>query len=215
MTIEERTKLWLVAIVSAGVAITALIPLLCWAHLPEPMATHWSLTGVPNGKMSRLTALAIPVATLVVPTVLSWPRTGRALTQPAALLGGIAFLSCLVASASASSLLANWDRAAWRDAHLSPVWLLPAAAASGLVALGIFWVARRSLGASGEAAATLEPLALGRLLSLRVLPSPRASGATLSMLVVRDPPQQAVARMKELQPQYPGSDLRVGPCTTS
>ena len=161
MTIEERTKLWLVAIVSAGVAITALIPLLCWAHLPEPMATHWSLTGVPNGKMSRLTALAIPVATLVVPTVLSWPRTGRALTQPAALLGGIAFLSCLVASASASSLLANWDRAAWRDAHLSPVWLLPAAAASGLVALGIFWVARRSLGASGEAAATLEPLALG------------------------------------------------------
>ena len=66
-----------------------------------------------------------------------------------------------------------------------------------------------------RAQADLEPLALGRLLSQRLMPGSRASGAALSMLVVRDPPQPAVARMKELQPQYPGSDLRVGPCTTS
>jgi hypothetical protein len=44
---------------------------------------------------------------------------------------------------------------------------------------------------------------------------PRPPGSMLAMLVVRDPPQPAVARMKELQPQYPGSDLRVGSCTTS
>jgi hypothetical protein len=35
------------------------------------------------------------------------------------------------------------------------------------------------------------------------------------MLVVRDPPQTAVARLKELQLQYPGSDLKVGACTAS
>ena len=44
---------------------------------------------------------------------------------------------------------------------------------------------------------------------------PRPGGTTLSLLVVRDPPQPAVARLKELQMQYPGSDLKVGPCTAS
>ena len=39
---------------------------------------------------------------------------------------------------------------------------------------------------------------------------PRQQTVAQTMLVVRDPPQPAVVRMKELQPQYPGSDLRVG-----
>ena len=64
-----------------------------------------------------------------------------------------------------------------------------------------------------RAQADLEPLALGRLMSQRRV-EPR-SGAAQTMLVVRDPPQSAVVRMKELQPQYPGSDLRVGPCGPS
>jgi len=44
---------------------------------------------------------------------------------------------------------------------------------------------------------------------------PRQGAVAQSMLVVRDPPQPAVARMKELQPQYPGSDVKVGTCTAS
>ena len=44
---------------------------------------------------------------------------------------------------------------------------------------------------------------------------PRQGGTTQSLLVVRDPPPPAVARLKELQMQYPGSDLKVGPCTAS
>ena len=43
---------------------------------------------------------------------------------------------------------------------------------------------------------------------------PRQGTTPQSVLVVRDPPQAAVARLKELQMQYPGSDLKVGPCTT-
>lgn len=66
-----------------------------------------------------------------------------------------------------------------------------------------------------RAQSDLEPLALGRLLSQRLVPAPRAPGSMLAMIVVRDPPQPAVARMKELQPQYPGSDLRVGSCAPS
>jgi len=44
---------------------------------------------------------------------------------------------------------------------------------------------------------------------------PRPGTTAMSVLVVRDPPQPAVARLKELQMQYPGSDLKVGPCTPS
>lgn len=41
----------------------------------------------------------------------------------------------------------------------------------------------------------------------------RQQGAAQSMIVVRDPPQPAVARLKELQLQYAGSELKVGSCT--
>ena len=44
------------------------------------------------------------------------------------------------------------------------------------------------------------------------LVEPRLQGGTQSMIVVRDAPETLVARMKELQPQFAGADLRVGAC---
>jgi len=41
---------------------------------------------------------------------------------------------------------------------------------------------------------------------------PRQQTFAQTMLVVRDPQQPAVARLKDLQSQYPGSDLRFGAC---
>jgi hypothetical protein len=43
---------------------------------------------------------------------------------------------------------------------------------------------------------------------------PRSQSAQ-TMLVVRDPQAQVVARLKELQAQYAGSDIRVGSCPSS
>jgi len=43
-------------------------------------------------------------------------------------------------------------------------------------------------------------------------PAQRAQPVAGSMLVVRDPSQPVVNRMKELQSAYPGTDLRVGTC---
>ena len=61
-------------------------------------------------------------------------------------------------------------------------------------------------GERGRALAELEPLALGRVLSQkRVLAQ--------TVLVVRDPQQAVVARLKELQAQFPGSELKTGVCT--
>ena len=71
-----------------------------------------------------------------------------------------------------------------------------------------------------KAIADLEPLQLGRLLSQRRIDVSRPSvGAprveSQTILVVRDPQQGVVARFKELQAQYAGSDLRVGACPTA
>jgi hypothetical protein len=74
------------------------------------------------------------------------------------------------------------------------------------VSLGVFRT-------EASANARVEALASRGVAGARI--EPRQSGAMQSMLVVRDPPQPAVARLKELQPQYPGSEIKVGACTAS
>jgi len=44
---------------------------------------------------------------------------------------------------------------------------------------------------------------------------PRGQPVSQTMLVVRDPQQNVVARLKELQGQYAGSDIKVGTCPAS
>ena len=41
---------------------------------------------------------------------------------------------------------------------------------------------------------------------------PRGAAITQTLLVVRDPQQQVVARLKDLQTQYPGTEVKVGAC---
>ena len=71
------------------------------------------------------------------------------------------------------------------------------------VSLGIFRT---------EAAATAraETLAARAVLGTHV--EPRQQGIAQTLIVVRDPPQAVMARLRELQAQYAGSDLKVGPC---
>jgi hypothetical protein len=40
----------------------------------------------------------------------------------------------------------------------------------------------------------------------------RAQSVQQTVLVVRDPPAQAVAKLKELQPDFQGTDIKVGSC---
>ena len=75
-----------------------------------------------------------------------------------------------------------------------------------VVSLGLF---RTEAGARARA----EALAQQNLRTVRVEPRTQPLGQT--MLVVRDPAQAAVARMKELQSQYAGSDLKIGVCQTT
>ena len=72
------------------------------------------------------------------------------------------------------------------------------------VSLGVF----RS---EAAAAARAETLAARGVLGTHV--EPRQQAIAQSMIVVRDPPQPVMSRLRELQLQYAGSDLKVGPCT--
>lgn len=78
---------------------------------------------------------------------------------------------------------------------------------------GQFTVSLGMFRTEAAANARIEALATRGVAGTRV--EPRQGGAAQTMLVVRDPPQPAVARMKELQSQYPGSDIKVGTCTAS
>jgi hypothetical protein len=75
-----------------------------------------------------------------------------------------------------------------------------------VVALGIF---RTESAANARA----DALAQQGITGTRV--AARAAGVQQSVLVLRDPPQSAVARVRELAPAYAGTDIRVGGCERS
>jgi len=64
-----------------------------------------------------------------------------------------------------------------------------------------------------RALADLEALALGRLLTQRRVDSSTGTPkSALTMLVIRDPSSQTVARLRDLAPTFPSADVKVGPC---
>jgi len=66
-----------------------------------------------------------------------------------------------------------------------------------------------------EQAANTRADALGRQGITGARVEPRQQLFTQTMLVVRDPQQPVVARIRDLQPQYSGSDLRIGACPST
>ena len=68
-----------------------------------------------------------------------------------------------------------------------------------------------------RALADLEPLGVGRLISVKRVDGSAAragarSAVAVASLVIRDPPAAAIARLKELQPAYPSAEVRIGNC---
>ena len=74
------------------------------------------------------------------------------------------------------------------------------------VALGIF---RTESAANGRA----DALAQQGITGTRI--TARPAGVQQAVLVFRDPPQPAVARLRELAPAFPGTEIRVGGCERS
>ena len=64
--------------------------------------------------------------------------------------------------------------------------------------------------AEAAAQARLDALLAQGVKTARI--GPRTQAVIQNNLVVRDPPAPAVTRMKELQPGFPGSDIKIGTC---
>ena len=63
-------------IVPLGALALAVIPFaVCWHRLPEPLATHWSLGGMPNGALPRISALAIHAGGCALAAIAAWIAT--------------------------------------------------------------------------------------------------------------------------------------------
>jgi hypothetical protein len=113
-----------IAAVSALLAVTPWFIL--WRSLPSPIATHWSLNGLPNGTASPLTAfLILALPAVVAAALLAAPTSAQ---RP-----GLAFISGLMAVLSASTVIVNHHATTWRAAHL-PIALVAVAIAAGAFA---------------------------------------------------------------------------------
>ena len=104
-----------VVVVSSAIVAIAVVPWVAWwSTLPEEVASHWGLSGDPNGHMARglalfvLPGIAIALAVALVVT----DRLHATLhTTPV-----LAFVGGTIASASLGTVVANSDKSSWRDA---------------------------------------------------------------------------------------------------
>jgi hypothetical protein len=157
-----RLRGWATVVLGAGLAVTLGVPLLSIAHLPEPLATHWSGSGVPNGSMRLAPYLAVLASVVLVPALLSFPRSGETVgAQARWTLGTVSFVSALVALLSAATVWANWDRARWNEARSIPFALVAATVGvSLLLAILVSGLVRPSFGVQTPARVE-SPLELG------------------------------------------------------
>jgi hypothetical protein len=128
-------------VIPAFLLVITIAPLaIFWGDLPEPMATHWGLSGTPDGSMPPF-LLAI-VMVVIFGGV--WVATARATAKHPAENGSFVavlwFIGSLLAIVTWMAVLANRDAAEWVDASEVTLLfaLIAAAAATAMGALG--WV---------------------------------------------------------------------------
>lgn len=103
-------------IVLGGAAVLGLaIPALFWSRLPEPVATHFGLSGKPDGSLSRVLWLLLMAAVLAVCWVVYLrSRSNAPLTWQGPVTFGV--IGVLVV-AQLSIVWSNLDAPRWSDAR--------------------------------------------------------------------------------------------------
>lgn len=154
---HARLRLTLGGALPATLVALAVVPLVAlWSQLPEPMATHWSLSGEPDGSMSRLTALAVQGGLTLLPAGLALALSRR---RPARLgelalgLAGAVAAAGFFALLSAVVVVANLAHANWRQADLPAMAVVPAFG----VAVALGWATARLARRLEEAAPAPTP----------------------------------------------------------
>jgi sporulation related protein len=130
-------------------------------------------------------------------------QLGRLLTQRRVDLDSVYWVSL---GPFANKSLADRRSAELRGQGIADVSTIDSGRGQFAVSLGMY---RTELAARARAdALARQGVGLARV-------EPRAQPMVQTMLVVRDPQQNVLARFRELQSQYSGSDLKVGACPTT
>jgi Protein of unknown function (DUF1648) len=143
--------------------VVACVPFaVAWHHLPEPLATHWSLFGDPNGAMPRITAVALHAGFALLAAIGAFVVT-RPGDHPRGIATGVGvatFVGSLFAAIAIAVVIANYGAVTWRDAHQNALALLVAPGVA-CVATAIASRAARSLEPAAPQIAPLPTVGLG------------------------------------------------------
>jgi hypothetical protein len=156
----KRTVLGLV--VPFAWLVAAVAPFaVAWHHLPDPIATHWTLFGDPNGAMPLVTAAALHggVALLAAIGAFVVTRPGDHPRGIATGVGLATFVGSLVAAIAVAVVIANYKAGGWRDAHQNTLALL-LAPAFACIATALASRAARSLEPAARVAVPLSTVGL-------------------------------------------------------
>lgn len=131
----------------ANLALAVIPFALAWHRLPEPLATHWSLGGAPNGALPRVSALAIHAGACALAGLAAWiaTRPGAHSRSVSATCGMTAFIGALFGALAVAVVLANLDVADWHDAHSMPAPLVFALVGGAVVVAAAVTRATKSL----------------------------------------------------------------------
>lgn len=106
------------AIPALAVVVAGATPLVLWNRLPDPMASHWDISGTPDASLPRVAEFLL-ITALTAAILLGALAVSRLrLTRGAARLhiGLLAATSAFLASLRVVTLLANLDAPTWREA---------------------------------------------------------------------------------------------------
>src|SRR6185312_5294945 len=113
---------------------------IAWDRLPEPMASHWGLSGQPNGALPRVSMIGIHATATALAAFVAWlmTRPGTRSRTVSATCGITAFVGSMFAAISVIVVLANLDAGSWHAAAPMPLALVGTiVAGSAVISAGV------------------------------------------------------------------------------
>jgi uncharacterized membrane protein len=162
----ERTMRNLVGVVlpACWLAVGILPFILAWSRLPEPMASHWSLSGTPNGALPRVALLVLHGGAALLAAIAAWVTTRREGGQPGSLAPACsmaAFVGVLFAGLAALGVSLNLDAPTWRAAGPMPITAIAAVLGISVGAAALVSRGARTLERAGAAISPHASIGLG------------------------------------------------------
>ena len=119
--VGDRVR-FLLGMIGPGLWTAAAIAPFLWlsGRLPEPMASHWPVSGPPDGSLPRAVMLAIHMAMAIGPALAAFGATRRVPAPPGGVAPVVAVstgVGVLGAGLGAITIQANLDASHWRDAR--------------------------------------------------------------------------------------------------